>query len=688
MAKKLLAIFLTVLLVACLVFPVGVSAEKAEDFCYVALGASTANGYGMRYYFDKYFYDHPTERAKDLDESGYRNNVEGSYPDLIRDEFEKRGYNVDYNQLSQSSMRIEELRFLLDKDYKGDEYTAWRFYNSDKHKGWWINDLESLREDYKKSVEKADLITLDLGINNFGVYISNQMLDGLYGHDFSKIVDKKYADKFYAFRDEIHELIGKLVDDTSALDEIENVSDTFAYALLGYIINFDAVVEKIRDLNPDCDIIVLGIQNPMSDVYVTLKGIKFSFGDLYSIPIGMANRYVTSKSSHRNEYYYADIANGGHVSFFLDQINDYNGDPATITQEMKDCFDLYDTRLYASTRAAEQLKNEGVTPEENAQVLTAVYDSLMKAIKKCVAVESMPLDPLIDGMDIDAVTDDLMSAFKGIITESASAKLSALRGGPAFDYDAEARVSEVLNDDAHKLVAAFYMRSYLGNTFLTHPSPKGHQETAETVLYTYDKKITCKKARTIKYITKQVNVVKNTFSYGNSMLKSLGETIKSIDIKVYKAATAPITSFAGRLFDIKKSAKSEYISPKLDFSSLGSVTASAVAVPEKSAHSHNATLHTKKPATCTENGLEAHYCCEACGKYFKDRGCTQEVTFEELVIAAKGHRLMHVKAHNPTFFSIGNTEYYVCTVCGAMFEDAEGTKPITDRTQVIVPIIK
>ncbi len=62
------------------------------------------------------------------------------------------------------------------------------------------------------------------------------------------------------------------------------------------------------------------------------------------------------------------------------------------------------------------------------------------------------------------------------------------------------------------------------------------------------------------------------------------------------------------------------------------------------------------PATCTETGLAAHYCCSICGKYFDENKI--ESTLQALTIAAKGHTF-------GTYFFNKTEHWQECTVCGA-----------------------
>ena len=173
-----IAMLLAVCMIAgSLVVPV----EAADTFNYVTIGASNTNGYGMRGYLSEDEINGILSGALDKDEVnvyGYQRSPEGAYTDLVRDYYEGKGKTVDLSQLAISSMRIEEVRILLDDTYMGDDYSKWRFTGSDG----WFNSAEpggisALKEAYRTSIKNADLVTVDIGWNNFGVFVCNQLVD-------------------------------------------------------------------------------------------------------------------------------------------------------------------------------------------------------------------------------------------------------------------------------------------------------------------------------------------------------------------------------------------------------------------------------------------------------------------------------------------------------------------------------
>lgn len=148
-------------------------------------------------------------------------------------------------------------------------------------------------------------------------------------------------------------------------------------------------------------------------------------------------------------------------------------------------------------------------------------------------------------------------------------------------------------------------------------------------------------------------------------------------------------------------------------------------------HVHSMAHIPAMSATCTMAGNTEYYICDDCGKWYSDADATTEITnhasvviaatdhtpaaavkenevsatctkdggYDEVVYCsvcgdeisrthyttdATGHSLTLVSAKEPTNTASGNKAYYVCSKCGEWFEDAEGTKLITDHSEYII----
>ena len=90
-----------------------------------------------------------------------------------------------------------------------------------------------------------------------------------------------------------------------------------------------------------------------------------------------------------------------------------------------------------------------------------------------------------------------------------------------------------------------------------------------------------------------------------------------------------------------------------------------------------------KPATCTEDGNIAYWHCAACGKYFSNAQCTEEIDLKDTILKA-GHTVVKTEAKEPTATEDGNIEYWQCSVCGKYFRDEACKEEIT-KEQTVIP---
>ena len=103
---------------------------------------------------------------------------------------------------------------------------------------------------------------------------------------------------------------------------------------------------------------------------------------------------------------------------------------------------------------------------------------------------------------------------------------------------------------------------------------------------------------------------------------------------------------------------------------------------------HDLDEHKGIPATCTEAGYETYYKCKRCGKFFSDPDGKNEIS-GPVAIPALGHDKEHLEHHAykaPTRDNDGNKEYWVCPRCGKYFLDEDCTNEVKP-VEVIIPAI-
>jgi len=531
MRKKFFVSVLILSMVLSLAAPGAAFAEGEEKpgLSYVVLGSSQTNGYGLHGYVDDRFYNwsgsaaetkawndarsaatkagnaklvfnQDFEPAKNLTTwsphtrfevsvSGYRNLIEESYPALIEQKLEELGFDVTTHQLALSSMRPQELTVLLDNDFDGDEFTDWRFTDN-VDQCWFQRDggKTALRADYQKTITEADVITYDLGANDFAAYLANQLLSRKFTNDpdLTKVIDSSHVSLYYALRSTVEEQVLALAGDkvsASDMDTLNNVIDTLAYAVFGFIKHFDRNMELIYGMNPDVDITVVSIQNVMADVEVELEGIPIPMGTVVGIPISIANAYTAAKSPYCSRYAYADITSGeGHVTLFLDELDNYNG-PEDLTQNMKDCLNVLDNDCFLKEQVTRSIENQtDYRYETNSKVFEdayiAAYDTAVSIFKALKQYEPLDVTTIL----VDTETD-YMKLTRTYFDQSFLAAAMASVKGENYEAVRDQAIADLtvkLSSDAISYFK-YNLLTDFGNTFFAHPSPAGCAEAADLI---------------------------------------------------------------------------------------------------------------------------------------------------------------------------------------------------------------
>ena len=89
---------------------------------------------------------------------------------------------------------------------------------------------------------------------------------------------------------------------------------------------------------------------------------------------------------------------------------------------------------------------------------------------------------------------------------------------------------------------------------------------------------------------------------------------------------------------------------------------------------HNCVLYLipAVASSCTADGNNAYYRCDACGRIYKDALGQKQTTVEEETLTATGHSIFVVMAKAATCEESGTNRYYICNNCHEIFLDEEG----------------
>ena len=102
-------------------------------------------------------------------------------------------------------------------------------------------------------------------------------------------------------------------------------------------------------------------------------------------------------------------------------------------------------------------------------------------------------------------------------------------------------------------------------------------------------------------------------------------------------------------------------------------------------HTHTTTFVPEKPKTCTTDGNIEHYKCNVCGDLFEDAGAVKSLTEEKVKIPA-GHEYGDlVPKQEPTCKQTGMQAHYKCSVCNKYFDESKTEKTEAELTIPVNP---
>ncbi len=244
-----------------------------------------------------------------------------AYPSLVRDKLASVGKTVSLNTLTLPEMRAEELRYLLDASYSGDAYTEEKFLGSN---GIFAEagGASALREEYKKAIAEAEVITLELGGANFLNFALNYAFNSEYEADFT-VFDEGLLRSTNEIKGRFEDVLKGYVDSPETAAFLQRVIDGVAYAIVGYAVNFDEVLANIYKINPDVTVTVLNITNPLTGLSAVMSGVDLPLpiSMIYGIVADVANIYMASLSAYDGSYNFAYVGEDEFVSFEKDVLS-------------------------------------------------------------------------------------------------------------------------------------------------------------------------------------------------------------------------------------------------------------------------------------------------------------------------------------------------------------------------------
>jgi len=315
----LLAFVLMVGAVPAMVFARDGGEGTAGTINYVSIGDSMTNGYG----FEGYEQCNKTNSNYDFI-NGVGVYGEGSYA-LQFEQYLTEKFNcpVNHTKLAPSALLADDLLYLLGarEEEFDDGWAGYRDYD-----GAYSDD--ELKVHFQTAITEADIITMCIGNASFGAFLVQKITDtiGIMGatpdidpnltlenglalledEEAKKIVLDIYAD--------MKEEISAYTDVVPENIDVDAVLDVIAYTVASFLVSYEELVDTIVAMNPDVEIILIGLMNTTYGMTITGEGFEFPFGDMMDNAFEALNNYIAGVPAAKQlageyeeaTFYYAD----------------------------------------------------------------------------------------------------------------------------------------------------------------------------------------------------------------------------------------------------------------------------------------------------------------------------------------------------------------------------------------------
>lgn len=172
--------------------------------------------------------------------------------------------------------------------------------------GMTADALYDVIEDEAAKIAEADLITVGFGNAEIMAFAYDNMLFDEADIEWAKYVGKENVvyveDALAEVEDYLVENVGDAEVAAMLLDGIE----AYAYGYTALACSYPKVINEIKEVNADAQIIIVGMYNPLSGVAVDVEGTEVAIGDYIDYVIAASNAHYFGYSLITGNAIYVD----------------------------------------------------------------------------------------------------------------------------------------------------------------------------------------------------------------------------------------------------------------------------------------------------------------------------------------------------------------------------------------------
>ena len=592
----------------------GATQADTDSIKYVSLGDSMSNGYGLTGY----------------DHQGYREYGEVAYPNQFAAWLEETtGKAVEHERLAISGTRVEDLHFLLDFPMKngspdsdavavaetpapywngelanewnntfslGDWYT-WEMFTNDRWR-WHCGGTDAAVKVYRDAIEEADIISMATGNANFGVFATERIGVAM-GTTRSDVTGNEWLDSDRLLKNcdpEMQEYLLKLTEELKPLIKIaiesmgspimtekaDELIDVLTYVCVSYVVNYAGALEVIMELNPDVELILMGVMDTKGGIDIAFEqedGSKdiVNIMEIVGMLMDPVNSYIAGLPAMMQEdgnelysqatFYYADspevaVLGSEFGSFiddpdsvarerFVESIVGADGDAdtwAVFTSAFNEMELLKKRNLELVPVTLEDVlayKSGKYTGLTNSEIFSCgVYMAVEEGVIECSKNYAVNFDALLS---VTTGFEEQMVPVVNALTENET-KIFA-KGNTVFQSAKKAEqilYKTFMNDETIIGLLHTIGRTQIGNGIGGHPSEAGHDALAEAFINAYKDGYLVSDARSVMMDDLMATLLKASPSMFDSQQQIVGKLKKAVN-NLDSYAKAEVDRFASEV---------------------------------------------------------------------------------------------------------------------------------------------
>ena len=266
-----------------------------------------------------------------------------SYVDNFNNDYLKASKSK-YTKLGKKGVRLEDLLNILDSSFETDEY------------GKTIN-LDS--EKYINAIKEADVISLSY--NNMDYALKQLKMASL--KPYTNVWERYFDDeKMSEVNGILNEFRTNLTNSgVPMIDMVILVIESYAYNYVSTVFNYSKVVEKIKELNPKCDILTTKMYNPLNGIIIQIGEHSIDVGMYFNLLIELVDSLYQGPSMESTDSYIVNL--NSVETKYTEMLNSAATQPEYM--QILTTIISNDTVFLPSTNGKEYIKQQMITTYES-----------------------------------------------------------------------------------------------------------------------------------------------------------------------------------------------------------------------------------------------------------------------------------------------------------------------------------